>query len=206
MIHGNFSFFVQLDHTFQKVPSHGGKQLHFSVLPQVAGVEGFAPKNEVSKNLDAKIVLGKLRKSCQTTGKTGRIFGILANAGEEFDRMAFSSFPNAGCHNSHARHQPAESCQTTAKMTHAAKEAGTSKDRGFHNTRPPSPRLRRTGMDAEKDFSLGICVIQRHSAAIPVLAAAGRAGRENQKSNLLRLLAKCLQCNGLRLDLDKTIV
>jgi hypothetical protein len=35
-------------------------------------------------------------------------------------------------------------------MTHAAKEAGTSKDRGFHNTRPPSPRLRRTGMGAEK--------------------------------------------------------
>jgi len=28
-IHGDFSFFVPLDHTFGKVPSHGGKQLGF---------------------------------------------------------------------------------------------------------------------------------------------------------------------------------
>jgi hypothetical protein len=39
-----FSFFVQLDHTFEKVPSHGGKQLDFSLFAEVAGVEGFAWK------------------------------------------------------------------------------------------------------------------------------------------------------------------
>jgi hypothetical protein len=42
---------------------------------EVAGVEGFASKNEVSKNLDAKIVLEKHRESCQTTWKMGRILG-----------------------------------------------------------------------------------------------------------------------------------
>jgi hypothetical protein len=60
-----FIFLVQLDHTFEKVPSHGGKQLDFCVLPQVAGVEGFASKKRVFKNLDAKIVLGKVPKNCK---------------------------------------------------------------------------------------------------------------------------------------------
>ena len=78
-IHGNFSLFVPLDHTFEKVPSHGGKQLGFCLFLEVAGVEGFAFKNEVFKNLDAKIVLGKVRKSCQTTWKRGRILGKSRN-------------------------------------------------------------------------------------------------------------------------------
>jgi hypothetical protein len=44
VIHGKFSFFVQLDHTFEKVPSHGGKQLDFIDLAEVAGMEWFAFK------------------------------------------------------------------------------------------------------------------------------------------------------------------
>ena len=35
-------FLAQLDHTFEKVPSHGGKQLDFLFFAEVAGVEGFA--------------------------------------------------------------------------------------------------------------------------------------------------------------------
>ena len=42
-------------------------------------MEGFASKNEVFKNLDAKIVLEKHRKSCQLTGKKGRILGKSRN-------------------------------------------------------------------------------------------------------------------------------
>ena len=37
-----FHFLAQLDHTFEKVPSHGGKQLDFLFFAEVAGVEGFA--------------------------------------------------------------------------------------------------------------------------------------------------------------------
>ena len=47
---------------------------------EVAGVEGVASKKEVSKNLDAKILLGKVRRSCQTTGKKGRILGKSRNS------------------------------------------------------------------------------------------------------------------------------
>jgi hypothetical protein len=45
--------------------------------------------------------------------------------------MAFSSFPNAGCHNSHASRQPAESCQTTFDLFQRVHHLHT---RGFKMT------------------------------------------------------------------------